>query len=191
MELCRRSALAITKSLRIGTSVREARVTSRTGGAPSFRHRSDVSQTDWDRELKRIEREFEVGSADPIIRLDNSRKAAARNGKGERPARTGALVVWIRVVLVVALAVGMYFWPYARACGVGLFSYMGAATLVGAGALWAAASSWQARLVRAHAASMLMLIVALALLATQILPRVGYANVDPADPPTWMCAAAR
>jgi hypothetical protein len=146
-----------------------------------------VSQTDWDRELKRIEREFEGSSPDPIIRLDNSRKAAARHAKGETKARAGALAVWVRVALVVGLAVGMYFWPYARTCGLGLFSYMGAATLVGAGALWAATSSWEARLARAHGASMLMLIVALALLASQILPRVGYAIVDPASPPTWVC----
>lgn len=147
-----------------------------------------MSPTDWDRELKRIEREFEGGSADPIIRLDSSRKGTGRLAKDQRKARTGALVVWVRVALVVALAVGMYFWPYARACGVGLFSYMGAATLVGTGALWAATSSWQARLARAHAASMVMLLVALALLATQVLPRVGYAIVDPSSPPTWMCA---
>lgn len=146
-----------------------------------------MSQTDWDRELKRIEREFEGGSADPIIRLDNSRKAADRHAKDQRKARGGALAVWVRLFLVVALAVGMYFWPYARACGVGLFGYMGAATLVGAGSLWVSASSWQARLVRAHAVSMLMLIVALALLASQILPRVGYAKVDAAQTPVWMC----
>jgi hypothetical protein len=147
-----------------------------------------VSHTDWDRELKRIEREFEGGSADPIIRLDNSRKTAGRHARDQRKARAGALVVWVRVALVVALAVGIYFWPYARACGFGLYSYMGAATLLGTGSLWAATSSWQARLARAHAASMLMFILALALLATQVLPRVGYAKVDPASPPTWKCA---
>ena len=146
-----------------------------------------MSQTDWDRELKRIEREFESGSPDPIIRLDNTRKAGGRHAREQRKTSVGAMAVWVRVALVVALAVGMYFWPYPRACGAGLFAYMGAATLVGTGALWAAASSWQARLARAHAASMLMFIVALALLATQILPRVGYAAVDPASPPSWMC----
>lgn len=146
-----------------------------------------MSQTDWDRELKRIEREFEGGSADPIIRLDNSRKAAGRQVKDQRKAGNGALAVWVRLFLVVALAVGMYFWPYARACGVGLFGYMGAASLVGAGSLWVSASSWQARLVRAHAVAMLMLIIALALLASQILPRVGYAKVDPAQAPEWLC----
>ena len=146
-----------------------------------------MSQTDWDRELKRIEREFEGGSADPIIRLDHSRKVAERHAKDQKKVRIGALAVWVRLVLVVALAVGMYFWPYARACGVGLFGYMGAATIVGAGSLWVSASSWQARLVRAHAVSMLMLIVALALLASEILPRVGYAKVDVAQPPVWLC----
>jgi hypothetical protein len=149
-----------------------------------------VSQTDWDRELKRIEREFEGGSpSDPIIRLETSRKAAGRHAPEQRKPRVSSLVVWIRVALVVALAVGMYFWPYARACGFGLFSYMGAATLVGTGALWAATSSWQARLARPHAASMVMVVVALALLATQILPRVGYAKIDATNPPRWGCSA--
>lgn len=146
-----------------------------------------MSQTDWDRELKRIEREFEVGSADPIIRLEPSRKPAGRQVSGPRRTGPSALAVWGRLLLVIALAVGMYFWPYARSCGFGLYSYMGAATLVGAGALWAAASSWQARLARAHSVSMVMIILALALLSAQILPRVGYAVIDPANPPTWMC----
>ena len=146
-----------------------------------------MSQTNWDRELKRIEREFDSGSGDPFIRLEPSRKPAGRQVSDPRRTGPSALAVWGQLLLVVALAVGMYFWPYAHTCGVGLFSYMGAATLMGTGALWAAGSSWKSRLGRAHAASMLMLIVALALLATQILPRVGYAVVDSAKPPTWMC----
>ena len=148
-----------------------------------------MSQTNWDRELKRIEREFDSGSGDPFIKLEPSRKPAGRQVSEPRRTGPGALVVWARLLLVVALAIGMYFWPYARSCGFGLYSYMGAATLMGTGALWAAASSWQSRLARAHAASMLMLIAALALLAAQILPRIGYAVVDPASPPAWTCTA--
>jgi hypothetical protein len=146
-----------------------------------------VSQTNWDRELKRIEREFDSGSGDPFIRLEPSSKPAGRQVSGPRRTGPSALAVWGRLLLVVTLAVGMYYWPYARSCGVGLYSYMGAATLLGAGALWAATSSWQARLARAHAVSMLMVILALAQLATQILPRVGYAVVDPTNPPAWAC----
>jgi hypothetical protein len=148
-----------------------------------------VSQTNWDRELKRIEREFEGDSPDPIIRLENARKASNRHAKEHPKGRTGTLAVWVRLALVVALAAGMRFWPYAHACGIGLFSYMGAATLIGTGALWAASSSWHARVAKAHAASMLMFIVALALLATQILPRIGYAKVDETNPPRWGCTA--
>lgn len=164
-------------------------VTLRTGAACPNRHRNGVSQTDWDRELKRIEREFDSGAGDPFIRLEPSRKPAGRPISDPRRTGPSPLAVWGRLLLVVALAVGMYYWPYARSCGFGLYSYMGAATLVGAGALWAATSSWQARLARAHAASMLMFILALALLATQILPRVGYAVVDPGNPPAWGCPA--
>jgi hypothetical protein len=149
-----------------------------------------VSQTNWDRELKRIEREFEGDSPDPIIRLENARKASSRHAKEQRNGRPrGTLAVWVRLALVVALAAGMRFWPYSHECGVGLFSYIGAATLIGTGALWAAASSWQARVAKAHAASMLMFILALALLATQILPRIGYAKVDATNPPSWSCTA--
>lgn len=147
-----------------------------------------MSPTDWDRELKRIEREFDSGSPDPIIRLENSRKPAAdRHPRNQRNGGPSSLAAWVRVALVVALAVGIYFWPYARACGVGLFSYMGASALLVTGSLWAATSSWQARVARAHAASMLMLIVALAVLATQVLPRIGYAKVDASNPPMWNC----
>jgi hypothetical protein len=146
-----------------------------------------VSQTNWDRELKRIEREFDSGAGDPFIRLEPSRKPAERQVSGPRRTSPSALAVWGRLLLVIALAIGMYYWPYARVCGFGLYAYMGAAILIGAGALWAATSSWQARMARAHGASMLLFILALALVAAQVLPRVGYANVDSSQPPAWSC----
>lgn len=146
-----------------------------------------MTATNWDQELKRIEREFQGLSPDPVIKLDNARAAAERHALEQRRARSAAIGAWVRVALVVALAGGMYFWPYPRACGVGLFSWMGAAALVGIGALWGAVASWRSRLPAAHGGAMIMVIASLALLASQVLPRVGYAKVPPGASTAWRC----
>ena len=147
-----------------------------------------MTTTNWDSELKRIEREFHGLSPDPVIKLDGARAAADKHAQEKRVSRNAAIGVWIRLLLVAALAAGMYWWPYPYACGVGLFSWMGAAALVGIGALWAAVGSWQCRLARAHGTAMLLVIASLALIGSQVAPRVGYATVAGAAP-TWMCAA--
>ena len=147
-----------------------------------------MTATNWDQELKRIEREFHGMSPDPVIKLDNARAAADKHAQERRKGRNAALAVWGRLVLVVALAAAINVWPYPRACGAGLFAYMGAAGVLGMGAIWAAASSWSARLARAHMLSMVMLIASLALLALEVAPRVGYARVD-GPVPAWRCAA--
>lgn len=148
-----------------------------------------MTATNWDQELKRIEREFHGMSPDPVIKLDNARAAADKHALERRKGRNAALAVWGRLVLVVALAAAINYWPYPRACGTGLFAYMGAAGILGTGALWAAASSWSARLARAHMLSMVMLIASLALLALEVAPRVGYARVD-GPAPAWRCGAS-
>lgn len=148
-----------------------------------------MTATNWDQELKRIEREFHGMSPDPVIKLDSARAAAEKHALERRRSRNTAIAVWARLALVVALAAAINFWPYARACGAGLYAYMGAAGIVGAGAIWVAASSWSARLARAHMLSMVMLIASLALLALEVAPRVGYARVE-GPAPGWRCTAA-
>jgi hypothetical protein len=143
-------------------------------------------QIDWDRELKFISQEFD-GSSTSVASLDKARKAAKQHAKVQRTVRKTIMGVWARTILVTALAAGVYFWPYARSCGMGLFGYMAAALLIGAGAIWVVTLSWSQRLPRAHAAGLLLVLTSLVLLGTEILPRVGYAKTDPAHPPQWFC----
>jgi hypothetical protein len=146
-----------------------------------------MNETNWDLELKNISREFDGLPAAPVISLDNARKAAEKHARELRAARNAAIGTWARAALVAAVAVALYYWPYARECGVGLFAFMGAGASVAAGALWVMALSWKWRLARANAAGMLLVIASLAILASQVLPRVGYAKVDPAHPKVWLC----
>lgn len=143
--------------------------------------------TNWDKELQFISREFDGLPAQPVGTLEPARKAAAEHAKQQRAIRNAMLGVWARALLLTALAVGMFFWPYAKACGVGLFGFMGAAVLIGGTAVWVVTLSWSQRLPRAHALGFLLIIASLVLLAGEVLPRVGYARTDAANPPSWLC----
>lgn len=146
-----------------------------------------TSQTNWDRELQFISREFDGLPAEAIPSLDNARKQALKHAKQQRNVRNAMLAVWARALLFSALAIGLYFWPYTRSCGVGLFGYLGAAAIIGAGAVWVVTLSWSQRLPRAHALGFLLILASLFLIGTEVLPRVGYAKTDPANPPRWVC----
>jgi hypothetical protein len=64
-----------------------------------------------------------------------------------------------------------------------LFLYMGVIALLVVAGLWGAANSWGRRLGSAHVLSLLTVVWGLALLAAEVLPRIGYA----AHHAQWMC----
>ena len=66
---------------------------------------------------------------------------------------------------------------------------MGAEGMIVLGGLWVAACTWRWRLAKTHAAALLVVLCGIALLAAEVLPRVGYARTDPRDPPRWACVA--
>ena len=78
-------------------------------------------------------------------------------------------------------------WPYANECGWGLFGYVGTEAVIVAGGLWVAFTTWRARLPKMHALSLLIVLVGLGLIAAEVLPRTGYASVDPTNPPQLWC----
>ena len=92
-----------------------------------------------------------------------------------------------RLVLVAALGVALAFWPYENDCGSGLFGYLAVEIVIIIGGLWVAVSTWRARLPRMHILSLLIALAGLVLVAVEILPRVGYAAVDPKHPPQFSC----
>ena len=144
-----------------------------------------MNETNWDLELKSISREFDGLPGAPVSSLDNARRAAEKHARQVRATRNAAIGTWVRAGLVAAVAGSLYYWPYARECGAGLFAFMGAGLVITAGALWVMALAWKWRLGRASAAGMVLVIASLAILASQVLPRVGYAKVD--QPKVWLC----
>jgi hypothetical protein len=148
-----------------------------------------VSEIDWKAELRKTEREFSGLPPEPTaeeIRLWRIEEQAEQR---RRDALNGAVGAWTRLLLVIALAAGLYFWPYARACGAGLYAFLGAEGAVVIGGAWVAAYSWRRRAGRAHIASFIVLLVGIAMIALEVLPRVGYAKPNPIQPATWRCDA--
>jgi hypothetical protein len=139
---------------------------------------------DWKSELPKLEREFDGLPPIPTAALRRT-----HNGEtAQANADVTPLGVWARLALVAILAGALPFWPYARACGIGLFQFMGAGAMVTIGGLWVAVASWRCRTGFAHSLALLFLIAGLGLAALQVLPRIGYARTDPLNPPQWWCA---
>ena len=145
----------------------------------------------WTSELKRIERAFD--GLPPLPPVPSPAQLKARRASErrtlertlERQERTAMLIgTGGRFLLVFALATAINFWPYGHACGAGLFTYLFAEVLIVVGGLWTVAWTWQHRMPRGHSVAMVMVLWGLALIAAQVLPRIGYA----ADAARWWCA---
>jgi hypothetical protein len=100
-----------------------------------------------------------------------------------RPAGGSTFGAWMRVMLGLALAVGMAVWPYSHVCGGKLFFYLGGVGTLTVAGVWSAIASWERRLAVAHVLSLAILVWGLVLAAGVVLPRVGYAKSDA----IWFC----
>ena len=138
----------------------------------------------WKAELKKIEREYDThGATGKPGRISANGLAAASISPEE--LTNGAMV---RIGLSLAVAVGIYFWPYARDCGSGLFWFLGASLVVIVGGLWSVQWTWRGRMARCHALSLAIVLWGLTLGATQVLPRTGYITMSAVPAPTqWFC----
>jgi hypothetical protein len=144
--------------------------------------------TKWTAELRKIERQFDGLPPEPSNKERISRRVAERQTL-EREERWGmAMATLSRIALVLLLAGAINFWPYPHPCGVGLFEYLGAEALVVIGGLWTVVWTWRARLALAHGVALTMVLWGLVLVGMQVLPRIGYAKIDPQQPPAWWCA---
>jgi hypothetical protein len=152
-----------------------------------------MDSTKWDKQLAQVDRALE-GISDEALLPDDSarqpssvaRKARKQEVKEER-YKTSTLGVMARLLLAVALGVGMLFWPYSARCGVGLFGYLGAASMVVVAGVWSSVWSWSHRSGQAHVLSLLLIVWGVILGASEILPRVGYAIPNTQHPAIWMC----
>jgi hypothetical protein len=146
-----------------------------------------MSEINWKTELRKVDREFSGLPPEPTAEQLREWRLAAEAEERRRNELNGAAAAWTRLFLVIALAAGLYFWPYATRCGPGLYGLLGAEAAVIVGGVWVAMYAWRRRTPWAHATAVAMLLVGSALVAAEVLPRIGYANPDPSRPMQWGC----
>ena len=146
-----------------------------------------MADKDWDRELAKIDKQLESVSDEQLFPKSAAKTTPQREAIAEKQSRTSTLGVMVRLLLSVALGVGMIFWPYEARCGLGLLAYLLAVgVLIGAGA-WSAVWAWRHRAGKAHVLSLLIVVWGTILGAQEILPRVGYAKPTLDRPSVWEC----
>ncbi len=144
-------------------------------------------KVNWNTELRKIERQFDGKLPEPTAEELSTRRAADQQALQLRQNRHAVLGVWARLVLVGVLTGAVMFWPYSRACGFGLYSYMGAGVVIVVGGLWVSIYGWRFHIPAVHALALAMVLWGAVLITAQVLPRNGYAKVDPNHPPRWSC----
>jgi hypothetical protein len=149
-----------------------------------------VIDNDWSTKLKNIEREFDGLPPEPSPAFKKMQSEEERRAQERAQQRTAAIGAGARLILVFALFGALAIWPYANDCGAGWFGYVGAEAVIVAGGLWVAFTTWRHRLPKMHALSLVIVLVGLILIASEVLPRTGYASVDPKNPPQLWCPEA-
>jgi hypothetical protein len=149
-----------------------------------------VAQDDWSTQLKKIEREFDGLPPEPSPAFKKMQSEEQRRAQERAQQRAAMIGAGARLILVFALGVALAFWPYERECGSGLFGFLGVETVIVVGGAWVAFTTWRYRLPRMHILSLVIILVGLTLIAAEVLPRVGYAAVDPKLPPQFSCPDA-
>jgi hypothetical protein len=151
-----------------------------------------MAERDWTKELAKIDRQLESVSDEALFPTKGApgkgpKSAATRAENVDKQNTTSTLGVFIRLLLSVALGVGIIFWPYDARCGFGLFGYLAAVGVVTASGIWSAIWTWRHRSARGHTLSLLLVLWGVILGAMEVLPRVGYAKADALHPATWTC----
>ena len=146
--------------------------------------------TDWDAELKKIDKQLESISDSALIPAPaKGAPPAAKAAVATDRAATKSWPALLRLTLATLVAVGVLFWPYSTRCGAGLAGYLAAVVGVTIAGLWSAVWTWRHRTARAHVLSLLLVLYGLLLAAVEVLPRAGYARADAARPVGFGCQA--
>src|SRR3954462_10811220 len=160
--------------------------------------------TDWDKELAKIDKQL-AGMSDADLLGDQARPALPAGKQAAVPARqsskapaqaaeptTGGsrlatFMLYARVLLALALGIGMMFWPYDAKCGSGMVLYLGAVAAVIGSGTWSAVWSWRHRAARLHTLSLLLILWGIILGSIDVLPRIGDAKPDALTPEPGAC----
>jgi hypothetical protein len=146
-----------------------------------------VADDNWAVQLKKIEREFDGLPPVPSPAVQKMQTEAERRAKERVQQRTAMIGAGARLILVFALGAALGVWPYSRECGWGWFGYVGVEAVIAAGGIWVGFTTWRARLAKMHVLSLLIILTGLVLIAVEVLPRIGYAAIDPKHPPQLWC----
>jgi hypothetical protein len=166
-----------------------------------------MADRDWEKELAKIDKQLGSLSDEellapktpaapaapakggaPAIALPPAKGGASPRVAPAEPGGTKAWAVYARLLLAVALGVGMVFWPYPARCGPGLAAFLAAVVVVITGGVWSAIWTWRHRASHAHILSLLLILWGLVLGSMEVLPRVGYAKANALHPATWACS---
>ncbi|MDQ3673537.1 MAG: hypothetical protein M3365_04095 [Gemmatimonadota bacterium] len=148
-----------------------------------------MGEENWKTQLKKIEREFDGLPPEPSPALQKMQTETERRAHKRSAERASAIGAAGRLLLVLALGVGLVLWPYPRACGQDLFTFLAAEVVFIAAGVWIATYTWRHGMPRTHVLALLIVLAGLVLVAAEALPRNGYAAVDPKNPPQWWCTA--
>src|SRR5581483_851764 len=153
-------------------------------------------ERDWDAEMAKIDRQIAATSPDKLAAMADAQPAERKalpapksaGGAVKQQHQHRPLAAWARLLLGLALGVGMVFWPYPARCGPWLGLYLLGVTVLTAGGVWASIWTWRHRTPRAHVLALLLILEGLVLAGLQILPKTGYAKPDAGHPATWSCS---
>jgi hypothetical protein len=144
----------------------------------------------WSRELRKIEREFDGLPPEPPPPSPaelKARRRAERRARELAEERLAVLGTHARVMLVATLAGALYWWPYSSDCGGGLAGFVGAQCMIVVGGVWCAVASWRNRLAASHAVAVALLVTGVALIAAQVLSRLGLVSIAGLHATQWRC----
>jgi hypothetical protein len=149
-----------------------------------------VSDIDWNLELRKIEREYDglpPERSRTQLRLQKIQEIAAKDRFLERLALIG---IWARLTLIAALGVSLFWWPYGLGCGMPLAAYLFSNGIVIIGAVALGMRAWRDRLPWVFLGSTGCVALAWTVIALNVMPRLGY---SPAGRATagWSCAVGR
>jgi hypothetical protein len=169
-----------------------------------------MPERNWDKELAKVDKQLASLSDEALLtptdgkgkaeagrggKAVGGRNAAGAAGPAALSADTGDVRsgfpwgMYARLLLSVALGVGMVVWPYESRCGFGLAGYLAAVVVVITSGVWSAIWTWRHRASRSHTLSLLIILWGLILGAIEVLPRVGYGKPDLNHPAAWTCSA--
>jgi hypothetical protein len=131
---------------------------------------------DWEKELANIDRAMaKQGESLPHRPVPTA-----------PPAKRFIALAWFWAVLAILLAVALIVWPYDKSCGIRLIFFLGACLLALLAGVVAGFTSWAHRQGLPLILSLLVILLAAAMAAREVLPRIGYARQSL----EWTCPPA-